>query len=154
VNNKGLALAGLFLFYICAKKLKLRFVLFIPAIIWFLITTVLLIMPGSDLPKASFLDEIYFDKWVHIGLFGGLTFLTAYPFIKGNIATRKLLIKIGTTFIIYGILMEFVQKYFASERSFDIFDMAADATGCFIGIWLSNRLRLKIAGKKENYYKK
>ncbi len=111
-------------------------------------------MPGSDLPKVSLLDEIYFDKWVHIGLFGGLTFLTAWPFIKENIATRKLLIKIGTTFIIYGILMEFVQKYFASERSFDIFDMVADAAGCFAGFWLSNRLRLKIAEKKETDYKK
>lgn len=111
-------------------------------------------MPGSDIPKVSFLDEIYFDKWVHIGLFGGLTFLTAWPFIKGNIATRKLLIKIGTTFIIYGILIEFVQKYFASERSFDIFDMGADAAGCFTGFWLSNSVRLKMAAKKEKVYKK
>src|SRR6476619_1464679 len=71
------------------------------------------ISPGSDIPQASFLDEIYFDKWVHIGLFSGLTFLTAWPFVAKNLASRKLLIKIGTTFIIYGVLMDFVQKYLA-----------------------------------------
>ena len=105
-------------------------------------------MPGADLPKVSFLDQIYFDKWVHIGLFGGLTFLAGFPYIRVGSATGKLLIKIGTIFIIYGVLMEFVQKYFASQRSFDISDMIADAAGCFMGVWISNRVRLKIAGKK------
>jgi VanZ family protein len=146
VNNKGRTCAALFILHL-SKKLKSRYILFVPAIIWFLATTFLLTIPGSDLPKASFLDDIYFDKWVHIGLFAGLTFLTAFPFIKGNIATQKLLIKIGMAFIIYGILMEFVQRYFASERTFDILDILADSVGCVLGGWTANKLRLKIAGK-------
>ena len=104
-------------------------------------------MPGKDIPDVSFLDEIYFDKWVHIGIFGGLTFLTDYPFIKAGLATKKLLIKITVTYIIYGILIEFIQKYFASERTFDITDMMADAVGCFAGYiaakWLKQRLLKK-----------
>jgi VanZ family protein len=124
--------------------MKLKAVYFIPAIAWFITANVLLLMPGKDIPDVSFLNEIYFDKWVHIGLFGGLTFLTAYPYIKSIRATKKLLIKITLTFIIYGILIEFVQKYFASDRTFDVTDMIADAAGCFAGylagIWLKQRL--------------
>src|SRR5258708_696591 len=105
------------LLYFCAQ-MKLKAVYFIPSIAWFVIANILLLMPGKDIPDVSFLDEIYFDKWVHIGLFSGLTFLTAYPFIKAGLATKKLLTKIIITYIIYGILIEFMQKYFASERTF------------------------------------
>ena len=117
-------------------------------------TTVLLVIPGSDIPKANFLDEIYFDKWVHIGLFGGLTFLTAYPFISKNLASQKLLIEIVTTFIIYGVLMELVQKFWALERSFDGWDMLADATGCLIGFLVSNNVRLRFSNRKGAGYTK
>ena len=108
-------------------------------------TTILLVLPGSDLPKSSFLDEIYFDKWVHIGLFCGLTVLTAFPFTRENTATIKLLTKISISFIIYGVLMEIVQKYFASERTFDFWDIIADMAGSFCGLYLSNKFQLKIA---------
>lgn len=129
--------------------MKPHFTSFIPAGIWFIITTFLLVIPGSDIPKANFLDEIYFDKWVHIGLFSGLTFLTAYPFITKSLASRKLLIKICTTFIIYGVLMEFVQKYLALERSFDGWDMVADGAGCLLGFFVANNVRLRFLNKKS-----
>lgn len=106
-------------------------------------------MPGQDLPGSSFLEEIYFDKWVHTGLFAGLVFLTAYPFTKAKRSTKKLLIKISILFIIYGVSVEFIQKYFASERSFDITDMIADTIGCWFGylasVWFIQRLRKKTA---------
>ena len=128
--------------------MKPRLTSFIPAAIWFVITTFLLVIPGADIPKANFLDEIYFDKWVHIGLFAGLTFLTAYPFISKQVASKKLLIKICTSFIIYGVLMEFVQKFWASERTFDGWDMLADATGCCAGFLVSNSWRLRFINRK------
>jgi VanZ family protein len=124
--------------------MKLKFNYFIPAIIWFIIANFLFFMPGQDLPEVSFLDEIYFDKWVHIGLFAGLVFLTAYPYLKTDQVTKKLLLKIIIGFVFYGIAIEFMQKYFASERSFDITDMIADASGCLFGYvavnWLKRRL--------------
>lgn len=116
---------------------------------WFLITTVLLILPGPDIPRSSFLDEIYFDKWVHIGLFGGITFLTALPYIKANPANKKLLIKICIIFSIYGILMEFAQKYLAFERSFDYVDMIADGIGCISGVFMSGIYSRKIITQKN-----
>ena len=129
--------------------MKPAFTAFIPAALWLAITTFLLVIPGSDLPKDTFLDEIYFDKWVHIGLFSGLTFLTAYPFVAKNLASLKLLIKIGTGVIIYGVLMEFVQKYLALERSFDGWDILADATGCLFGFLVVNSLRLRIKRRES-----
>jgi len=119
---------------------KPKTLLFIPAIIWLIISFILLTLPGSDIPKASFLDLIYFDKWVHIGMFGLLTILWCYPFFKTTMASRIFFLRITLIIISYGILMEFVQKFFASERSFDITDMIADAVGAIIAFfWVVRR---------------
>lgn len=128
--------------------MKIKPIQFIPAIIWFIIANILFLMPGSDVPTISFLDEIYFDKWVHAGLFCGLTFLTAYPFIKSQRLTKKMVIKISIAFAIYGVLIEFMQKYLASQRDFDVTDMIADSTGCFIGYILVNWFVRRIAKNK------
>jgi len=36
--------------------------------------------------------------------------------------------------ITYGIVMEFIQKYFIPNRSFDIGDIIADAAGSLLGL--------------------
>jgi VanZ family protein len=106
-------------------------------------------MPGPDVPSIAFLDKIYFDKWVHAGLFFGLTFLTAYPFIKVGRATKKLLIKISIAFIFYGVLIEFLQKYVAFERDYDVHDMIADSVGCILGYIAANWLRQRSIEKNK-----
>lgn len=129
--------------------MKPKLTLFIPAILWFIITTVLLVLPGPDIPQVSFLDVIYFDKWVHAGLFGGMTFLFSFPFIKISKSTNKLLIYIAILCALYGVAMEYVQKYLVFERDFDYFDMLADSVGCilayFADIILKQRLEKKSA---------
>ncbi|MEP6514296.1 MAG: VanZ family protein [Parafilimonas sp.] len=111
-----------------------KLISFIPAFIWFLITTILLVIPGSDLPKDAFLEAIYFDKWVHIGLFGTLVFLMCLPLVKRNNPLKAFLV-ITFSGIAYGIFMEFVQKFWTTDRAFDITDMLADAVGCFLA-WI------------------
>ncbi|MEP6465434.1 MAG: VanZ family protein [Parafilimonas sp.] len=127
--------------------MKIKPLQFIPAIIWFIIANILFLMPGNDVPVVSFLDEIYFDKWVHAGLFCGLTFLTAYPFLKAGNFSKKMLIIISIAYALYGVAIEFMQKYIAIQRDFDVHDMLADAVGCAIGyfacIWLIGRLNKK-----------
>lgn len=140
-------LCGCFI-YFCAQ-MKLKPLLFIPIVAWFIIANILFFMPGQDLPESTFLNDIYFDKWVHIGLFAGLNFLTALPFIKSYRATKSLLIKIAITYILYGILIEFIQKYYASDRSFDYTDMIADACGCLLGYLISNWFIKKLAQKNK-----
>lgn len=110
-----------------------RLILFIPGFLWFILIFVLLILPGSDIPEVHFLDGIYFDKWVHIGLFAGLVFLFSFPFKKYAYHRNRVYINIAIGSFIYGVAMEFVQKYFASQRSFDFTDMLADGVGCLLG---------------------
>lgn len=148
MNNGGPLSSGSFILHL-HQKVKLRPILFIPAIIWFIITTVLLVLPGPDIPTISFLDIIYFDKWVHAGLFGGLTLLFSYPFIRASKATKKLLIYIAILCALYGVAMEYVQKYIAIDRDFDYFDMLADAVGCLISYWLCLFIKKKLNDKAE-----
>ena len=67
----------------------------IPAIGWFIVSLILLCLPGSAIPKYPWLSAIYADKWVHIFMFGMLSFLFC-----SNIHLRAVLIK----FIIEKIL--------------------------------------------------
>ena len=121
------------------KKVKPSF---IPAIIWLSISTFLLTIPGSALPQENWLGKIWFDKWVHIGMFAILVWLFCWAIHKKNskdIKLTKTFIVIGLLCLGYGIAMEFVQKYFVVNRSFDIGDIIADVVGCTIGFVYSNR---------------
>ena len=106
-------------------------------------------MPGPDVPQISWLDKIYFDKWVHAGLFGGMAFFFSLPFIYTNRSTKKLLIYIAILSLLYGVIMEYCQKYIAYERDFDVNDMIADGVGAVIGYFVSIFFRNMNAKKQE-----
>jgi VanZ family protein len=124
--------------------------LFIPAVLWLVLTFILLTIPGPDLPKSDFFDLIYFDKWVHVGMFGLLIVLWAYPFLNAGRTDKKIFILISVCGFLYGVIMEFVQKFFAFERSLDFFDMLADGIGC-LGAFLLIIIAIK---KRYRGYKK
>jgi VanZ family protein len=42
--------------------------------------------------------------------------------------------------ISYGAIMEFVQKFWVRNRSFDLMDMVADAIGCFLALIVNAQL--------------
>lgn len=50
---------------------------------------------------------------------------------------------IALIWILYGIGMEFVQKHFVPNRSFDAGDILADAIGSLAGFYYSKRTYLK-----------
>lgn len=118
-----------------------------PGIAWFFVSAVLLLMPGSDLPKTvDWLDKIYFDKWVHVFIFGLMTLLFLLPLFNGNIAAGRK--KIWTTVIAsvlcgWGLSVEFLQKYYVPSRGYELTDWAADCAGIVFGVLLS----FKLAGK-------
>lgn len=119
---------------------------FFPAIAWLIICTVLLILPGSAFPKENWLSEIWFDKWVHIGLFAVMVILFCWGALKKTneqARLRKHFIVFAILAIAYGAGMEFVQKYFVANRSFDIGDIAADAIGSVIGLLFSVKRCIK-----------
>ncbi|MES2006219.1 MAG: VanZ family protein [Bacteroidota bacterium] len=115
---------------------------FIPVIAWFVISLVLLCLPGSTIPKYPWLAQIYADKWIHIGLFGMLCLLAGLPFRASgfeNPVRKKWFVRITLLGILYGILMEFVQKYWIPNRSFELLDIVADSTGCLLAYLYNSR---------------
>ena len=115
-------------------KLKL----FTPALIWVCIIFYLLVIPGKRIPKGGIFSIPNFDKFVHASLFGMQVLLAAVPFLKTKYRSKQLYFTIAAAAIVYGIVMEFVQKYFTADRAFDIWDMVADAFGAFTGAILLN----------------
>ena len=110
---------------------------FIPGIAWFFLILVLISLPGSNIPTVeTWLNDIYFDKWVHAGLFGMLVFLFIYPIYKKMVlplqVKRNWAIKIAIAAVIWGLTTEFIQKFFIPDRSFDIYDLAADTAGILV----------------------
>lgn len=115
---------------------------FLPAIAWLIISTVLLTLPGSAFPSESWLDKIYFDKWVHIGMFCVMTVSWCWACTRFTMTIaqqQKTFIWIAVASLAYGVGMEFVQRYLVINRSFDGNDIIADAAGCVLGFWFSNR---------------
>jgi len=125
------------------KKIKPSF---IPAICWLIISTVLLTIPGSSFPKKNWLGTIWIDKWVHIGIFTIMSVLWCRAILQKHYEKKRLkniFWGLGIIWLSYGIGMEFVQKYYIPNRSFDMGDIIADAAGCTIGVVYSIRRYIK-----------
>jgi VanZ family protein len=121
---------------------------FIPGIAWFFLVLILICLPGNQFPKTDdWLDKIYFDKWVHCGLFGILAFLWMMPFAVSEIAfeqKQKTIIKIAISVAVWGLTTEYIQKFFIPFRSFDWWDWGADSVGALLAYII---FRKKLAKK-------
>lgn len=109
----------------------------LPGIAWFFLVLVLICLPGDDLPHPeSWMDAVYFDKWIHVALFGMLAFLFMRPVgISSSYSIpykKTFFFKVAIATIIWGITTELIQKFFVPKRSFDLFDWSADSAGAII----------------------
>lgn len=134
------------------KNKKIPFIYFLPGIAWFFIVGVLTLMPSRDVPEVGWLDKIpNFDKLVHAGLFGGLAFFFAFPLFRSDMPLKQkwnYSVRISLASIIWGITIEFLQKFFVPSRDFDLLDWAADAFGVIVAFWVIVRI-LKYSKKKD-----
>jgi VanZ family protein len=115
----------------------IKIVKFMPGIAWFFVVLVLLCMPGKDVPSIGWMDKIYFDKWVHCGIFGLLALLFMLPFALSKLDHKEKLhsfIRIAMATALWGITSEFIQKYWIPGRSFDLLDWAADSFGALVAL--------------------
>ena len=123
---------------------NIKFTKFLPGITWFFVVLFLMCIPGSSLPKVdNWLNEIYFDKWIHTGVFGLLCILFCLPFNRSTVPLRKrfqYFIMIALMISIYGLLTEIIQKYWIPGRNYDLLDWAADTFGALMG-FLYSRLK-------------
>jgi VanZ family protein len=107
---------------------------YVPAIFWSALIFILCFLPGSALPKEDWLDKIYFDKIVHAILYFVLFFLILRIF---TIKTSAAILTATALCIAQGIFIELVQgSSWIQHRSFDVWDIAANVFGVFIGIFL------------------
>ena len=117
---------------------KIQIHSFWPAIAGFIIATLLFCLPGEEFPDTGWLDQIHFDKVVHIGLFSLLVILWSLPLrsrLKEKQRLNQVYLLITLVYIVYGIAIEFIQRDFIPHRSFDLFDIVADTLGCVVG-WI------------------
>ncbi len=107
-----------------------------PARVWTVIIFILLALPGNMLPSETHTSIPNLDKLVHITLFACFVFFWSVwssskeknKFPYGRYAWYFI---IGC---LYGIAMEYVQKYFIPNRDFDLYDILADIAGAFLGL--------------------
>jgi uncharacterized membrane protein len=97
---------------------------FIPGIAWFFLILVLISLPGSKIPTV--------ETWLN----GILVFLFIYPIYKKMIlplqVKKNWALKIAIAAVIWGLTTEFIQKFFIPDRSFDLYDLAADTAGILV----------------------
>ena len=124
------------------KILRTSFV----AIAWTILIQVLLCLPGSTLPSGGVFNIPQLDKIVHTILFGGFTgFWCYYFYLKGTPPARCKTI----FFIVYllaaanGIVLEFIQRDYIPNRSFDEGDIIADVLAASIAYGICNIKLLK-----------
>ena len=87
---------------------------------------VAVLIPGNDLPNVSIGG---FDKVIHIGMFAVWAVAVRYDF---NTPKFRYFLVFGYG-IVFSAITEILQLL-VEGRSFDIFDMAADAIGLIIGL--------------------
>ena len=125
--------------------------LYIP-IVWTLIIGILMCLPGRMLPKEEGFSIPQFDKFVHISLFGGFVFLWSLWLTRRVSVTAVLLRWFFVFYVlanVYGVSMEYVQKYWIPGRDYDLADIIADMIGAGLAYGLVHLVLLFPAeGKK------
>ena len=113
---------------------------FILAFGWLVFVSILFFLPGSAFPKEDWFSKIYFDKWVHIGIFTVLVSLWSWVF---ELRYNKYVIVLFAAAVLYGYLVEVIQDQYISNRSFDWGDLLADSAGTILGLagwfWMSKK---------------
>lgn len=102
---------------------------------WTVVTIILLCLPGSAIPSTGVFSTKGIDKVVHIILFGGIVLLWAFHlyYRRNDKQKWQMIIVLLTLFSIgLGTGLEFLQRDYIPNRSFDGFDMIADSTGAIL----------------------
>ena len=110
-------------------------------ILEFVLIFILLSMPSSGEPGTGWVSYLlslpFADKVIHVGLFGSLALSIFFHFEQylntsfQSIRTKALALIVC---VLFGIGMEFYQKYFVPSRGFETGDMLADAIGALLAL--------------------
>ena len=96
-----------------------------------------------SLPSSRFADQngwlhlLPIDKIVHVLLFGSLAWSFFYFFDQSGVQALQSVRAQAWAMIfciVYGIAMEYYQKWYVPTRGFEVKDMIADATGVILAL--------------------
>jgi len=110
-----------------------------------LLVFILLSLPSDNFSNhAKWFGDLPIDKIVHVLLFGSLSMSFFVHFERGNkpfLKTVRAKALILIFCILYGIAMEYYQKYYVPSRGFEVSDMLADAVGAILALPLFEKLK-------------
>lgn len=100
------------------------------SILWSIFILILTGMPPSGIPKIRTILFLPADKAIHFFLFGIFSFLISWEIrkTKGSALSWKGLV----IPLIYGYIIEVLQKYIFVWRSFEWADILADSAGALL----------------------
>jgi hypothetical protein len=103
-------------------------------ILWAVVVFGLHAISSKSFPRISFWENLGLDKFVHAFMF----------FIGSCLAVFSGWgrMKSAVIWICAGVLLEYYQFYFTTDRSFDWFDVMANATGVFMALVISKGIVL------------
>lgn len=102
---------------------------------WTVIVIILLCLPGSAIPSTGVFSTKGIDKVAHVILFGGIVLLWGFNlyFRRNEKSKWQQIIVLLTLFSVgLGIGLEFLQRDYIPNRSFDGYDVIADSVGAII----------------------
>lgn len=111
---------------------------------WAALVIALHAIPGKDLPNAPLLSLFQFDKLVHATLFGVLAWLSLCSLSSVQHRKKKTWIGVFLACVLFGIGLELAQQYCFTERSADVYDAIADASGSLAGVIFFRRYSLRL----------
>lgn len=91
---------------------------------------IVVLIPGKNLPDVN--PFFGFDKIVHIGMFATWALAVYYEFSRPNINLFLAFVS-GISFSLFTEVLQL----FVEDRSFDVYDLCADAAGLIIGLTVS-----------------
>ena len=104
-------------------------------IVWAVVIAILTLSPGRAVPDVPFWNIPHFDKIVHAGIFGMLSFLMARGTIR-QYAGQKIKKAFVISFFVaigYGLIIEYLQRL-VPGRSFELSDLMANTAGAVLGL--------------------
>ena len=122
---------------------RLKFKYLLPAFLWFVVITIVVLTPGSSLPKSKLFDIPFLDKLIHLVLFFIFGVLLYFGFHKqsdANILKRMILTFTIVIGLAYSIITEVLQHYIAVGRSGDFVDLAANVAGFLGGVFFIRQI--------------
>jgi VanZ family protein len=127
------------------RILSERKILLGAGVVYTVFITIALLVPDRGAPP---IDILYLDKYIHVVIHWILTFIWLSYFFLGDQShfSSKMVILALITCFFYGIVVEAFQHWFTETRTFDLFDIIANAVGELIGL-----LSFRIVRKKMNY---